>query len=557
MTLLPIVDRELRAASRRPSTYWARSVAAAVALAIGVWWYWINASGYRSLNALGGQLFWMLAGFTMGYAVFAGIAFSSDSLSEERREGTLGLLFLTDLRGYDVVLGKLTASSVGAFYQLLAVLPVLAITLMMGGVAFSQFWRMILVLANTLFASLALGMLASAISINSRRAALTAGQLIVLLCLGFPLVGWLIAILSAKPFPSICGWATPLGGFSLASDTLYRSVPQGVWFRRFHLDNKELFWLNLAMIHAVGWSALVVASLWLPRSWQQSQAVRGGLRVPGRAGREFECTTRRELLDRNPILWLTSREPWKRPLLWMVLSGGGSLFLLSRWYFGSSFLNSGTYLITSIFAHFILKVWVASEAPRLFAQDRRSGAMELYLSTDLTIPQLLHGQVAGLLRHFGTAMAVVLIVDGVFLLQNDAGSFEERGLWLLLWTLRMGFLVLDFFALCWVGMWLGMVGQGTREGSAGGVLLRVIFIPWLVTTGVGTLLLASRTAILGFLGENIGFAALLLAWAAIGAAIDVAWLLHCRRTLSTRFRELATIVPGTRRSSGWLRFLRR
>ena len=29
---------------------------------------------------------------------------TADSLSAEKREGTLGLLFLTDLRGYDVVL---------------------------------------------------------------------------------------------------------------------------------------------------------------------------------------------------------------------------------------------------------------------------------------------------------------------------------------------------------------------------------------------------------------------------------------------------------------------
>ncbi|MSU35994.1 MAG: ABC transporter permease, partial [Pedosphaera sp.] len=100
MTILPVVDRELRVVSRRPATYWARSVAAAVALSIAVWWYWVNASGRGSLNSLGEQLFWMLAGFTMGYAIFAGITYSSDSVSEEKREGTLGLLFLTDLRGY-------------------------------------------------------------------------------------------------------------------------------------------------------------------------------------------------------------------------------------------------------------------------------------------------------------------------------------------------------------------------------------------------------------------------------------------------------------------------
>lgn len=557
MTLLPIVDRELRVASRRPSTYWARSVAAAVALSIAVWLYWINASGRGSLSSFGEQLFWTLAGFTMGYAIFAGITYSSDSVSAEKREGTLGLLFLTDLRGYDVVLGKLTASSVGAFYRLLAVLPVLAMTLMMGGVAFSQFWRMVLVLVNTLFASLALGMLASTVSINSRRASLAAGQMIALLCVGFPFAGWIISVCSTHPFPPICGWATPLSGFSLAGDTLYRTVPQGAWFRKFQLDNKDLFWLNVAVTHAAAWSALGVASLWLPRSWQQSSAIRGGgLRFPWRSARESERNTRRELLDWNPILWLASREPWKRLLLWMALLGGACLFLFFGWRFRSSFWDSGTYLFTSILVHFTLKAWVASEAPRLFARDRRSGAMELYLSTDLTVAQVLHGQVAALLRHFGAALGIVLLVDVLFVLKSDMIRSEDQGLWFLFWILRMGFLALDFFALCWVGMWLAMVGQGPRDGSAGGVLFRVIFIPWLLVIGGGTFLMATQT-VWRFSDTNSGFTVVLLAWATIGIGIDVAWILHCRRVLTTQFRDLATVLPGARRSSWWHRFVGR
>ena len=34
---------------------------------------------------------------------------TADCLSEEKREGTLGLLFLTDLRGYDIVVSSSSA----------------------------------------------------------------------------------------------------------------------------------------------------------------------------------------------------------------------------------------------------------------------------------------------------------------------------------------------------------------------------------------------------------------------------------------------------------------
>ena len=59
-------------------------------------------------------------------------------MSEEKREGTLGLLFLTDLKGYDVVAGKLVANSLNGFYALMAILPVVALALLMGGLTGMQ-----------------------------------------------------------------------------------------------------------------------------------------------------------------------------------------------------------------------------------------------------------------------------------------------------------------------------------------------------------------------------------------------------------------------------------
>ena len=63
----------------------------------------------------------------------------------------MGLLFLTDLKGYDVVLGKFIARSLPALYGLLALLPLIGIPLLLGGVTGSEFWRMALALVNALF----------------------------------------------------------------------------------------------------------------------------------------------------------------------------------------------------------------------------------------------------------------------------------------------------------------------------------------------------------------------------------------------------------------------
>src|SRR6267154_3725402 len=128
----------------------------------------------------GAVLFGILTWLGLGAALTAGLFFTSDCLSEEKREGTLGFLFLTDLRGYDVVLGKLLATSLRGFYALLAFLPILAVTQMMGGVTGAQYWKSSLALVNAFFCSLAAGMFISAISRDSQKA-LTGTFLVMLL----------------------------------------------------------------------------------------------------------------------------------------------------------------------------------------------------------------------------------------------------------------------------------------------------------------------------------------------------------------------------------------
>ncbi|HMJ90451.1 MAG TPA: hypothetical protein VK530_11570, partial [Candidatus Acidoferrum sp.] len=131
MTFLPIVDRELRVRARWRSTYIVRAAVAVLAIAVAVVMMFFAAVGGPGAGK------WML--LTLGWLTFAfcvvdGFRSTADCLSEEKREGTLGLLFLTDLRGFDVVLGKFAATSLSSFYGVLAVIPVLAIPVLLGGV---------------------------------------------------------------------------------------------------------------------------------------------------------------------------------------------------------------------------------------------------------------------------------------------------------------------------------------------------------------------------------------------------------------------------------------
>ena len=138
------------------------------------------------------------------YCLVAGIRSTADCLSEEKREGTLGLLFLTDLRGYDVVGGKLVATSLNAFYGLMAIVPLLAIPLLMGGITNGEFWRTALVLVNTFLFSLAAGMFVSSISKYPRKAFAATLLLLLFFSVGLPLLRLWIPWIYNSPQRKLC-----------------------------------------------------------------------------------------------------------------------------------------------------------------------------------------------------------------------------------------------------------------------------------------------------------------------------------------------------------------
>ena len=162
MTSLPIVERELGIASRKLGSWLSRWIIAIAAVLFGGGWLLIASLGGGMMK--GDIFFAILAWACFAYCLLAGLWTTTGTLTREKTDGTLGLLFLTDLRGYDVVLGKMITASLKSFYGVLAVLPVLALPLLMGGVTNDQLWRTIGALLNILIFSLSLGMFFSALS---------------------------------------------------------------------------------------------------------------------------------------------------------------------------------------------------------------------------------------------------------------------------------------------------------------------------------------------------------------------------------------------------------
>ncbi len=476
MTFLPIVDRELRVAARRKSTHWIRLVTTLIAATIS-FFFLIFASIVRSPTSAGGPLFYTLTIYAFGLCLLAGIFITADSLSSEKREGTLGLLFLTDLKGHDVVLGKFLAMSLNAFYGLLATLPVLGLPLLLGGVTGAEFWRVALALINVLFFSLTAGIWVSAISRESHKAMGQTLLVILLICVA-PLLIDLAA--RSRPNTAFFSLASPLCAYISAYESSYLRQPAS-------------FWWSLMISNLIGWAFLGRTCWVLPHAWQDRplNARMRNRQTIGATPREEHFVkprgTRAKLLDTNPVLWLAGNDARVQTIVWLltVLIAGG--FVSSASIQSAGPMITGALSVPVTLAMLALKALFGVQACRFFVETRRNGALELLLSTPLTTKQIIDGQWLALRRIFLWPVIIILVaqlvsIAGQFMNQYYSTATQAMPAWLSS-TLPVGLLlygsakfVADLFAVGWFGMWLALYLKNPNTAT-GLTLLYVLVLP--------------------------------------------------------------------------------
>jgi hypothetical protein len=476
VTFLPIVERELRVASRKRSTYWLRVVAAVVALLFGGAFLILSFMPIGR-SQLGAWLFGILTKLSLATALSAGLFFTADSLSEEKREGTLGFLFLTDLRGYDVVLGKLLATSLRGVFALLAIFPILAVTFVMGGVEGATFWKTVLSLANALFFSLAAGLFVSAFSKDSQRA--LGNTLFVMLAFlaGAPLLDLVFGLAKGGGYKPWLTYTSPGYAFVMTNN----------W--------GAFFWKALLTSHLAGWAMLLTACIAVPRTWQ-TKTTKASVKVArftygwryGSARRR--SVLRERLLSKNPILWLMCRERWQAAIVWIfstIVTAAFVWILVEGWGVEITMIWKFVGMAFALF----LYLGAASQASRFLMDARRSGLIETLLATPLTGREIIQGQLRGLARTFGWPIGLYLcvhlavsIISQYQIARMISPTHEDGGIQTLFLAgigvcAEVSILVGNLVALVWFGIWMGMTSKNASFATLK-TLLFAQFIPWCV-----------------------------------------------------------------------------
>jgi ABC-type transport system involved in multi-copper enzyme maturation permease subunit len=448
MTFLPMVQRELRVLARKPATYRWRWIVGGVAFGIALLLIMIMGLA-GSPKGWGEALFVTLTVYAATVSLLVGLFGAADILSEERREGTLGLLFLTDLKGYDVVLGKFSAVALNALYWLLAIIPVLSLPLLIGGVTFGEFVRVSLSLMNLLFFALAVGTWASARSVQLLHSlVVTAGMLAIFNALT-PL---LFSVLNLSGGVTGYAWLTcsPMLALLSAGSETYDAAPRQ-------------FWYPLLTSQLLGWGFLMLSAWQLPKVWQQPVKETGGW-VAANAAKDQPRMTfaeRSVWLDGNPVTFLM--RPGKA-----IRRGGIALAV-----FAALILLADTYLNEASFWRFPfmssavewgmllpLKILLTVHACRFFSEARQSGVFELLLSTPLNVREIVSAHWKVIHRVFAWPYVALML----FILAASLSSYVSSGsanaisgaLGLVFASVKLTAHAFDYFLLGWMGAWMGL-----------------------------------------------------------------------------------------------------
>lgn len=517
MRFLPVVARELRVASRRRSAYWIRFAAGLAAVLFCAWLILLSS---RDPRHTGAEVFGPMAVLVFLYTGLAGVPATADCLSEEKREGTLGLLFLTDLKGFDVVFGKLAATSINAFYGLLAIIPALAIPLLMGGVNSGQVWRVALVAVNLLLFFLAVGMGASAFCRNDH-AALSIGASTGLLIMGAaPMIAFVHSV-NGRPWNDVF-WlsSSPASACVLA---FYDSA-----------SDLRLFWTTTVITACYSVSLFTAACVLTPITWQDRRSSGRRWTLFSRAR---DSRRRWSLLDANPYFWRASRRPLQRLLVWLGLALCVAAWLWFRKETHASQEAPELDLPLLGAMNLCLKYWIAVESGRALSEDRRSGAFELLLATPLSEEAIVRGQRLALWRQFGGPAAAVLAAHFWVFLRATRTVGYEKDLAGVILAMAL-FLVLDGMALSSWSMWLAFSGRKPNRAallSLGSIVL--------LPSGLWFLLSTAQA----FFAPGGSFWFGLLTWCVLGIGADAFFGAVASQRLRARFRAMVASAPAESR----------
>ncbi len=478
----PVIERELRGESRHGFTYWLRVLGAAAMLLVTT--AFLGITRYESSE--GGKLF-ALQHLCLFCAIWILVPFLvADCISREKREGTLGLLFLTPLTAREIVIAKSLAHGLRAFTLCLAVVPILTVPFLIGGVS----WHEVLLSADILFNSflwaMAAGLLASSRNKVWMRSLLLASVLAFGSFIAFIFLNGFALRATLHGYP-LSQWGNFSFGNWVEVFLATATGSEGAWDDLFSgvsgiLTSDLLLVLSLttALSLLALWSVLLLAARNLKHTWQDAPPSARQIWVE-----QNFCTPvfwtgffkgwMRHKLDRNPIGWLEQRTWSSRLITWSWLAVVIAVLSYSlgviQPYDGNDFDTVQIPLSLLLLGNLVLS------AAGSFRRERETGILELLLVSPIGPQQIIRGRLRGLWGKFLPAAVLLLGISFYIYLVVQQFGWARR-------DSRSGIMQLCLFAVAFYTLPTIGLYYSLRCAHFLTALLRTLFtgvgVPWLL-----------------------------------------------------------------------------
>jgi hypothetical protein len=452
----PVIERELKRASRNRRTYLFRSTVAGVGALILV----ISMASAQANATLGSVYFAVIQGVLFLYCVMEGVRATSDSLSEEERVGTLGLLFLTELTGLDVVLGKLVSQALNSFYLFLGLLPLSGMALILGGVTAQQFWQASLLLFCFLLFCLACGIFASSRSVNAGSSGILSAVVILLLSVA-PAIPWFW--LGRWGWPALCSPSYVL--WSIAAPKF--------------IGPARGYSATLVLMLGVTALLILIASRRVERL-RSTLKERSRIQLSDRSPVVRFLDTprfRRAALEKNPIRYLLVRHWTTRVFIFSlsflclvmgtVTAGSGSS--ISMW----------TGLVVCWISLKLCLLTLMFRTVGLFGSMGEPASLELLLTTPVSHKELLQSWTDGLYRIYLIPCILIFVGGGIGAFGLLFHNSNDGNLGLGALGVYFPIFAADYHSARWVSLANALKERRGRKAFHRSVF-SVVVLPWLI-----------------------------------------------------------------------------
>lgn len=325
-----------------------------------------------------------------------GIGYFASTITEEKEEGTLGLMLMAGLDPLGILLGKFNIRILQAGYLVLLQVPFALLAVTLGGVSPKQIAAVLMALLSLLFLTANVALAISVLSRNSRQAAFR----MTLACICYCLLAFVIYELR-RAF--IFG-----PGPGLTFPVWYRTLQEALYFTR----------INAVL--SSGWNGTVLSI----HEWVN---LAGGLLAFGIAWGTFAWATRQPDTDAVSRGWLSVRigqqrwftpgRTWEAAIAWkefyflvggwpfLALKGAGYFALfVSVWCYWHHWVqytfsinNDPAIEVSVIFLSFLLALEAALLASRLFHDEIRGQTWAALASLPESLPGIAYRKAAAAL----------------------------------------------------------------------------------------------------------------------------------------------------------------